>query len=174
MIDSKFQSTHPLRGATISDCRYILDELHFNPRTPCGVRRISAVSGDFLANFNPRTPCGVRHFTSATTPGRIWIAIHAPLAGCDPVQPIVRTQPSSFQSTHPLRGATRSADAFLAASLAISIHAPLAGCDDSARYMLPCLNVFQSTHPLRGATARQCCSWWAQGFQSTHPLRGAT
>ena len=78
-----FQSTHPLRGATLerqaadlaavisihaplAGCDNSLVKLYpqrrcnFNPRTPCGVR-----PGVFLGlragpYFNPRTPCGVR------------------------------------------------------------------------------------------------------------------
>ena len=64
--------------AAVSECK------NFNPRTPCGVRLCRR--GDFLCllNFNPRTPCGVRLGTRIT--GFVQ---------------------SRFQSTHPLRGATR-------------------------------------------------------------------
>ena len=100
-----FQSTHPLRGATI--CFESLPLRHdisihaplagcdpspnppaatrhyFNPRTPCGVRlRLTRLSDQRL-NFNPRTPCGVR--------------LAAYKYGDDLLK---------FQSTHPLRGAT--------------------------------------------------------------------
>ena len=34
----QFQSTHPLRGATRQQRRYVIYPVHFNPRTPCGVR----------------------------------------------------------------------------------------------------------------------------------------
>ena len=45
----KFQSTHPLRGATIPPLRQIPCTLHFNPRTPCGVRlqRINRIERTF-------------------------------------------------------------------------------------------------------------------------------
>ena len=56
-----------------------------------------------------------------------------------------------FQSTHPLRGATRRTPC-----------APVPG--------LP----FQSTHPLRGATNPPARPAYIVQFQSTHPLRGAT
>ena len=59
-------------------------------------------------NFNPRTPCGVRRVTAVL---------------------IIRF--GQFQSTHPLRGATR-------------------GLRAGAKRV----NKFQSTHPLRGATFR--------------------
>ena len=56
-----------------------------------------------------------------------------------------------FQSTRPLRGATRSPSIISKVRI-----------------------LFQSTHPLRGATTAM---FWGRGsatFQSTHPLRGAT
>ena len=59
-----FQSTHPLRGATLSSPSPALPATHFNPRTPCGVR--------------PREVADL-------LPGFIEISIHAPLAGCDVV-----------------------------------------------------------------------------------------
>ncbi len=80
---------------------------HFNPRTPCGVRRMGSIAlltrstfqsthpmrgatsnfrrvCEFGNNFNPRTPCGVRHFLAA-----------------------VFVRYDQFQSTHPMRGATK-------------------------------------------------------------------
>ena len=100
-----------------------------------------------------------------------------------------------FQSTHPLRGATRRSTSKLQVSI-ISIHAPLAGCDKIqatkirlSRYFnprTPCgvrptiptgtrsAGTFQSTHPLRGATIKVFEITIVKEFQSTHPLRGAT
>ena len=37
--DQKFQSTHPVRGATRRNSMYLCEPRNFNPRTPCGVRR---------------------------------------------------------------------------------------------------------------------------------------
>ena len=78
--------------------------------------------------FNPRAPCGARQF--------MW---PPPAAS------------NRFQSTRPLRGATRRVHNYLAVWL------------------------FQSTRPLRGATWGTS-RWTAQSwlFQSTRPLRGAT
>ena len=133
----KFQSTHPLRGATASPKSAHIRHLHFNP------------------HFNPRTPCGVRPrgiLRDAAIPD---ISIHAPLAGCDdgicaaqevgkdfnPRTPCgvrrrrTRQQGNGyqFQSTHPLRGATAK-QRRNGTPRAISIHAPLAGCDTMERY----------------------------------------
>ena len=101
---STFQSTHPLRGATPSATASTAP-WNFNPRTPCGVRRVVVVADIVVQHFNPRTPCGVRP------------------AGNGAAQ-----SPCRFQSTHPLRGATE-VEEDEAPAVDISIHAPLAGCD---------------------------------------------
>ena len=59
------------------------------------------------------------------------ISIHAPLAGCDLYFCHLNLCSQTFQSTHPLRGATR-AEHLREAMRVISIHAPLAGCDRMA------------------------------------------
>ena len=124
------------------------------------------------------------------------VSIHAPLAGCDRGLPSARRtrssfnprtprgvrlnswhhglRTSSFQSTHPSRGATRRRGARRQArgfqsthpsrgatvlvyrdvyERIVSIHAPLAGCDFPARPSASARRLFQSTHPSRGATS---------------------
>ena len=78
------------------------------------------------------------------------ISIHAPLTGSDHTLG-THTQQGEFQSTLPLRGATRNIRRTIA-NKQISIHAPLTGSD-----FFP-----------------QCCAKWQTSFQSTLPLRGAT
>ena len=102
-------------------------------------------------NFNPRTPCGVRPGYSRMLEFNEFISIHAPLAGCDNNMRLQVVAPTIFQSTHPLRGATRLF-LFHRFDDSISIHAPLAGCDKKRGWPLPSMKRFQSTHPLRGAT----------------------
>ena len=124
----------------------------FNPRTPCGVRHKAGKLLAVVPDFNPRTPCGVRHRFCRKCGVRISFQSTHPLRGAT-VHRQGDARKCTFQSTHPLRGAT-----YLPtcpdASRSISIHAPLAGCDtcppDAARPWLS----FQSTHPLRGATAK--------------------
>ena len=105
---------------------------HFNPRTPCGVRPFTAAafSGETKISIHaPLAGCDdpvIGHFDALAE-----ISIHAPLAGCDrqdrpvlhawihfnPRTPCgVRLRQSgrtaaacTFQSTHPLRGATAKA-----------------------------------------------------------------
>ena len=103
---------------------------NFNPRTPCGVRHVRHISRDTADNFNPRTPCGVRlligmglgliFFISIHAP-RVGcdtalgdmlqvseISIHAPRVGCDGNIKLAFSFIQSFQSTHPVWGATNS------------------------------------------------------------------
>ena len=168
----EFQSTHPLRGATwsvqlpvppvsisihapLAGCdaprwKPGTEPRYFNPRTPCGVRLFSVVHNAVSVYFNPRTPCGVR---------RLWWP-----PACKPCR---------FQSTHPLRGATRYPAGFdPERSIFQSTH-PLRGATGAHTLALVVL-IFQSTHPLRGATWIAAAGQVNVAFQSTHPLRGAT
>ena len=79
----KFQSTRPVRGATIVSAMMRLSPSDFNPRAPCGARHLvffhSVQTSKFQStrpvrgatatprrrlprrmNFNPRAPCGAR------------------------------------------------------------------------------------------------------------------
>ena len=108
--DSGFQSTHPLRGATVMLEISPAVRSYFNPRTPCGVRRRCRRGRWRLVHFNPRTPCGVRLRRPPARFTRFEISIHAPLAGCD-----------------------TSLLLHIFWCMVISIHAPLAGCDRESR-----------------------------------------
>ena len=69
-----FQSTHPARGAT---GRPIVDwkaAVHFNPRTPRGVRPgLASPTPPPSMNFNPRTPRGVRQQTLPKSREFAWL-----------------------------------------------------------------------------------------------------
>ena len=129
-LSSEFQSTHPLRGATLllRPClRFLSISIHA-PLAGCDdfyadsadVQLISIHAplagcdsyGDSdlqdLYNFNPRTPCGVRRSRQTRLHRKPGISIHAPLAGCDTSRTARRKSIWKFQSTHPLRGATRA------------------------------------------------------------------
>ena len=82
---------------------------------------------------------------------------------------------SQFQSTRPLRGATRPLAQGVRRPQMVSIHAPLAGRDRLRLPVFCSVIQFQSTRPLRGATAQLAPQFWiTEQFQSTRPLRGAT
>ena len=106
VIDDRIISIHaPLAGCDYSSFFAISARMNFNPRTPCGVRHGARLGCLDRRYFNPRTPCGVRPFNGSA-----------------------QEQAITFQSTHPLRGATYLLSSESAAA-SISIHAPLAGCD---------------------------------------------
>ena len=170
----KFQSTHPLRGATStkrgSSTRSSISihaplagcdkekksdnasDTDFNPRTPCGVRRAGGRRRHILAaHFNPRTPCGVRLCKPCPDSCCFVISIHAPLAGCDRLGCYCLILRPSFQSTHPLRGATHH-QAHLATTAPNFNPRTPCGVRPYARHNGGTSAQFQSTHPLRGAT----------------------
>ncbi len=135
------------------------------PRAGCD----STAQAGFVGwiNFNPRTPCGVRREGIRYEKADGEISIHAPRAGCDrvcaggvserfdfnPRTPCgVRRAmcamvalSHSFQSTHPVRGATT----------------PLKVNHGASR--------FQSTHPVRGATLEFCGNIHAINFNPRTP-----
>ena len=146
----------------------------FNPRAPCGARRDQHGLCRQQRRFNPRAPCGARPTGEVMEGTANAVSIHAPLAGRDarsrrskhrsdtrfnPRAPCGARQtdrrsspkPLRFQSTRPLRGATRF-----------------------TRITLSALSTFQSTRPLRGATPKVLLAARVPLFQSTRPLRGAT
>ena len=123
----KFQFTHPMWGATISQRHIICHSLvsihapqwgatrvstsettepnSFNSRTPCGVRLDWITSQTPRSCFNSRTPCGVRLYGQLHNGRKEQVSIHAPHVGCDSV-----------------RGAW-------IIEIPVSIHAPHVGCD---------------------------------------------
>ena len=118
----------PLAGCDCSRLSAFSIILNFNPRTPCGVRRAWPRPCAAPYYFNPRTPCGVR-----------------PPAACRwwPVK--------QFQSTHPLRGATRRTRSGSPPKRNFNPRTPCGVRLPCLSLMLPTMR-FQSTHPLRGAT----------------------
>ena len=145
--------------------------------------------------FNPRTPCGVRRVHwRATRQGPVFQSTH-PVWGatrCDNAA----GRPFLFQSTHPVWGATRLAAVRAWDKLFQSTHPvwgatspnwPGSRSSENFNPRTPCgvrrsvppyhrkSVIFQSTHPVWGATFysvkgdKRCMR-----FQSTHPVWGAT
>ena len=101
-----FQSTHPLRDATMA--LEIIEEYYrdFNPRTPYGMRHVCFINLNPIIYFNPRTPYGMRLASRISEVVTCTISIHAPLTGCDEGMAWELIDEFLFQSTHPLRDAT--------------------------------------------------------------------
>ena len=173
-MDKLFQPTRPLRGATAGPLNRHYHKGDFNPRAPCGARRLMLPLPSAWQHFNPRAPCGAR---LASVILSLWLVL-------------------LFQPTRPLRGATGVSRVCIRTTF-ISTHAPLAGRDLLTSFVWlsrfnfnprapcgarPCLGVtrahyikFQPTRPLRGATnATIRIILTTIKFQPTRPLRGAT
>ena len=99
-----FQSTRPVRGATIATA-YNARREWVSIHAPRAGRDIQPDAGVSIPRrFNPRAPCGAR-LARLVFAVRKEVSIHAPRAGRDLyVGGDVNNRP--FQSTRPVRGAT--------------------------------------------------------------------
>ena len=123
----RFQSTHPMRGATIDIISSAANggiSIHA-PHAGCDIP--VHLDGRRRADFNPRTPCGVRpDCGELTATGSPFQSTH-PMRGATPLSRMAAIS-AAFQSTHPMRGATSPITCSVNVYI-ISIHAPHAGCD---------------------------------------------
>ncbi len=143
----KFQSTHPLRGATLvvggggmgisihaplAGCYFSINFFKnilrdFNPRTPCGVLRIYIRSSFYEHKFQSTHPLRGATFVRGNQLAVVIISIHAPLAGCYNCSN--QNSICSRISIHaPLAGCYALYPVGSFYYTIISIHAPLAGC----------------------------------------------
>ena len=126
---AQFQSTRPVRGATMGQAAREADgwiSIHA-PRAGRDIYLVPQVGVLFVISIHaPRAgrDCGLR-----IKPRGKGISIHAPRAGRDFVTSTYSDAATLFQSTRPVRGATRP-DTLGCRAVNISIHAPRAGRDD--------------------------------------------
>ena len=195
----KFQSTHPVWGATSphSDFTTLTNiSIHaprvgcdaqewgvrqslrnFNPRTPCGVRPAQALASlPNSTNFNPRTPCGVRP-TPFDKNGQIRPDFNPRTpCGVRPSWANTTLFRSNFNPRTPC-GVRPPGRQRPVCSTGISIHAPRVGCDQSCNnhdYSL-----FVNFNPRTPCGVRLPSDHPSRfnfrgEFQSTHPVWGAT
>ena len=76
-----FQSTRPMRGATISLTLRRSAALYFNPRAPCGRDGLYGYSRYLLPEFQSTRPVRARLQATAMLTIQQMISIHAPRAG---------------------------------------------------------------------------------------------
>ena len=213
-----FQSTLPMRGATVHPaCQHLGRKISIHAPhagSDGGYQHRETKLGD----FNPRSPCGERRLTLGRNSQLQMISIHAPHAGSDdqlrhgspPWPRFQSTLPMRgatsngdidvpldvFQSTLPMRGATDSPET-AAEPVPISIHAPHAGSDntpcilytgyfyisihaphagsDEHVIMASSLSVdFNPRSPCGERPSNEKPSFEYPVFQSTLPMRGAT
>ena len=103
-----FQSTRPMRGATLPIIVRWYNGIVSIHAPHAGRDKGSPVISPALKRFNPRAPCGARRFRNAVESVGHSVSIHAPHAGRDlrlSNQSACRVE---FQSTRPMRGATKA------------------------------------------------------------------
>ena len=110
IISKKFQSTRPVRGGTMPDCKECKDNREFQSTRP--VRGGTTV---------------LRHLPPAER-----ISIHPPRAGRDTGHPFCSIGIIVFQSTRPVRGGTLTQASRFIMPRTISIHPPRAGRDSGS------------------------------------------
>ncbi len=171
VMDSRIRpSKQYLRSITTTAT---ISAMYFNPRSPCGERRVMPLGCDYFCYFNPRSPCGERPKPT----GRRWPHSNFnPRSPCGerhwPAMPGLRDISISIHA--PRAGSDGRAVWFSGHSDQISIHAPRAGSDSGALDTVTDWSDFNPRSPCgeRPVTLRQAGA--AQKFQSTLPVRGAT
>ena len=101
-----FQSTRPMRGATIPS-----PLARPSPRVSihaphAGRDATSSSTPPVSGSFNPRAPCGARRYDHKRLLDKTTVSIHAPHAGRDRIRRTIMDITIKFQSTRPMRGAT--------------------------------------------------------------------
>ena len=125
-----FQSTHPVKGATIISMVNIVYRL-ISIHAPCeGCDDSKGIKGFGEICISIHAPCEGCDFHFFIIHLACDISIHAPCEGCDFIEKTLLKLSPPFQSTHPVKGATINA------------------CN-----LPPNHHQFQSTHPVKGATA---------------------
>ena len=123
-----FQSTLPIRGATIDALRMGHGKAISIHAPHTGSDKPLANPATKPINFNPRSPYGERPDSLEPSICLPYISIHAPHTGSDSEESTSPPWGTVFQSTLPIRGATANL-ARLAEEVIISIHAPHTGSD---------------------------------------------
>ena len=190
-----FQSTLPLRGATVDDDDLVV-AVEISIHTPLAGSDLyhRASTGQIIQfqstlplrgaiwsrtrrprcrhHFNPRSPCGERHQLVKYDNATVKFQSTLPLRGATTCAACGRPR-YRFQSTLPLRGATALA---VAGDLApvISIHTPLAGSDWTGGPSRCSTRYFNPHSPCGERRAQGYLPVYLSQFQSTLPLRGAT
>ena len=103
-----FQSTLPLRGATHTERNGSLLTLFQSTLPLRGATVALRRDGVIQEHFNPHSPCGERLQQILDKANALLISIHTPLAGSDFSWAEWTPNTTLFQSTLPLRGATRT------------------------------------------------------------------
>ena len=158
---SEFQSTRPMRGATLVSCEPCRNETFQSTRPMRGATWASR-NGYIVPDISIHAPHAGRDEKRPCPPSPDRISIHAPHAGRD----FAGSRGSSFSvisihAPHAGRDLSRCGRPLFRP---ISIHAPHAGRDKTGFPSKRCRPLFQSTRPMRGATAAIASGTMAQRY----------
>ena len=138
----------PRAGRDLRRYNICLLRPHFNPRAPCGARPPVRIAYIIFAVISIHAPRAGRDGVALPLLVLHPISIHAPRAGRDLALSSGDGVFSLFQSTRPVRGATRTT------------------CLRKLR------SLFQSTRPVRGATSRSYRIGWSAQISIHAPRAG--
>ena len=196
-MSSRFQFTHPGRGATASPVSTSSVSLSFNSRTPGGVRlgglRLRTAV-EPVSIHAPREGCDVEEERAECL---VVVSIHAPREGCDcssyvgavhtscfnsrtpggvrrPGARIQRARIRKFQFTHPGRGATAPRKSPACSLIRFNSRTPGGVRQRCACRQSPTRSRFNSRTPGGVRPIRFALDVDDALFQFTHPGRGAT
>ena len=100
-VVEQFQPTLPLRGATVKQT-LDLTERQFQPTLPLrGATLARSPSSTSTTSFNPRSPCGERRVLVLEAPAQLPVSTHAPLAGSDRPWPPTASRGRCFNPRSP-------------------------------------------------------------------------
>ena len=169
----KFQSTRPLRGATVLPVgvRRMLGIISIH--APLAGRDLSPLGHPAAGRISIHAPLAGRDRASALEHGVLVISIHAPLAGRDHKSRCIAIRPILFQSTRPLRGATSGTFMVFLLLCYFNPRAPCGARRAKAEIRLP-LIYFNPRAPCGARPIAGSARTIPPIFQSTRPLRGAT
>ena len=170
-----FQSTLLMRGATARSAEDNRRTTHFNPRSSCEERLVTACRpATSTCNFNPRSSCEERLPVSAVTFGSALISIHAPHARSDLSATINSRRRLNFNPRSSCEE-RRALSAQFRPAAKISIHAPHARSDNhrGAGQALARRISIHAPHARSDPFLPVRCRR-AFRFQSTLLMRGAT
>ena len=150
----QFQSTHPVRGGTISGWRHQEYGFHISIHPPrAGWDNVEKTDLGAQADFNPPTPCGVGRCRRSYTGHCVLISIHPPRAGWD-LANIGKNREIIVISIHPPRAGWDFSRHQSTSLRTISIHPPRAGWDQSHCHISAALLEI-SIHPPRAGWDRR-------------------
>ena len=124
-----FQSTRPVRGATTFGSTISVPRPRFQSTRPVRGATTVPIPSARRSRVSIHAPRAGRDALSSDSHNALTVSIHAPRAGRDLYVSVDGLKANSFQSTRPVRGATRQAELHDARQ-SVSIHAPRAGRDD--------------------------------------------